>query len=217
MEASNRNESLDGLDPVFLVAAERVRLPEDIHSKLSAHVREVSETPDRVSYASQLVGQIRQGEQIHATGGLSPLLKAWFCTRGRQYVQRMARINRVRVNPGLQVSFIDSWIVRSLAGDFNPVHSHGGHLSGIVYLEVPPPVADPATMDGKLELVFGQSNDRNLDFLGARTVTPVPGEMLLFPAWLAHAVYPFGGPGVRVSYSFNLLVEAVAWRGPQPA
>jgi hypothetical protein len=215
MEASNRSDSLDGLDPVFLVAPERIRLPEDVFSTLVTHVRESSEAPDRVSAASKLAGQIRQGEQIHATGGLPPLLKAWFCTRGRQYVLRMARINGVKVNPGLQVSFVDSWIVRSLAGDFNPVHSHSGHLSGIVYLQVPPPVADPRSLEGKLELVFGQSNDRNLDFLGTRTVTPVPGEMLLFPAWLAHAAYPFSGPGVRVSYSFNLWVDAVAWPTPQ--
>jgi hypothetical protein len=205
MESSNPIDSLAGLDPVFLVAAERIRLPEDIFSALAEHVRVTSESPDRVSFASKLAGEIRHGEQILATDSLPPQLKVWLCVRARKYVQRIARINGATVNPGMQVSFIDAWIVRSLAGDFNPVHIHTGHLSGIIYLEVPPPVADPATMEGKLSLVFGNWHDR-LDLLGTRTVTPVAGELLLFPAWLAHAAYPFSGPGVRVSYSFNLSI-----------
>jgi hypothetical protein len=65
-------------------------------------------------------------------------------------------------------------------------------------------------MDGKLQFLYGQLKEENLDFLGMRRVIPAVGDLYLFPAWLTHLVYPFQGPGERISYSFNLGVENVA-------
>ena len=32
---------------------------------------------------------------------------------------------------------IASWIVRQFKGEYNPIHTHGGHLSGVGYLKIP--------------------------------------------------------------------------------
>jgi len=38
---------------------------------------------------------------------------------------------------------------------------------------------------------------------GARTLTPKPGMMILFPSWLSHAVTPYRGTRPRISVAFN--------------
>lgn len=205
-----------GLDPIFLVAPQRVKLPADIFEELKAHVHTECNNSARSSYDHKLAGNIWNGEQIEATTSLPLMIQALLCVMGRKYVFRMAKLNAGDVNPDLKVSFIDSWIVKSKEGDYNPVHMHGGNLSGIIYLEVPPQVADPMQPDGKLDFIFGQFKPENLDFLGSRQVVPSVGDLYLFPAWLQHVVYPFRGAGERISYSFNLNVKDVRFDAKAP-
>jgi hypothetical protein len=44
--------------------------------------------------------------------------------------------------------------------------------------------------------------DAHLDF------APVPGQLLIFPSWLAHQALPYGGEQERVIVSFNASVHA---------
>ena len=213
---SNKSIDLTGLHPVFVVAPQRVKLPDDICAELMSHVHSQCNNPERSSYALKLAGRIWNGEQIEATTSLPIMIKALLCVLGRKYVSRMATLNGQTVNPDFQVSFIDSWIVKSREGDYNPVHMHAGNLSGIIYLEVPPQVAEPSHKDGKLDFIFGQFKPENLDFLGSREVVPAVGDLYLFPAWLQHVVYPFRGAGERTSYSFNLSVQNVLFDAKVP-
>ena len=34
-------------------------------------------------------------------------------------------------------SIIETWIVRQFQNEYNPLHYHGGHISGVGYLKVP--------------------------------------------------------------------------------
>ena len=193
----------------FLVSPLHVRLPDDLMDELQAHITAECGRADRVSYGHRLAGRIVGGEQIEASASLPVRLKVLFCRLGRHYLFELAAANEIAINREVAVAFRDSWIVRSLAGDYNPAHKHGGQLSGIVYTAVPPQVADPGHMDGKLQFVFGQLKEENIDFLGPRRVIPSVGDLYLFPAWLTHLVYPFRGDGERVSYSFNLAVQNI--------
>jgi len=193
----------------FLVSPMKVRMPADWLAELQAHIDAECNSPARMDGSRFLAGRIRRGEQLGATASLPVKFKALFCRLGQHYVQQLAIANRVDVNPGLNVTFGESWIVKSLSGDYNPSHNHTGELSGIVYTKVPPQVADPANMDGKLQFLFGQMKVEDMDFLGARKVIPVVGDTYIFPAWLTHIVYPFEGEGERISYSFNLLVHNI--------
>jgi uncharacterized protein (TIGR02466 family) len=193
----------------FLVAPLHIRLPPELFAEIESHVNAECNNPDRKNVDHYLAGRIQHGEQLAARDSLPLKLKVLFCKLGRHYLLRLAAANGMPINPQLQVSFGASWIVRSLAGDYNPAHKHGGQLSGIIYTKVPPQVADPAYLDGKLQFVFGQLKEENIDFLGVRKVVPAVGDLYLFPAWLTHLVYPFEGPGERISYSFNLFVRNI--------
>ena len=106
---------------------------------------------------------------------------------------------------------IKSWIVRQFKHEYNPVHWHSGHISGVGYLKVPKNLGDTSqnnkTMNnnGKLEMVHGSKA-----FLCKPTfrVTPRVGDFYFFPHYLMHAVYPFSqSDDERRSVSFNATVD----------
>lgn len=208
MAHANPASELADLDPVFLVGAHRSRMPDDLFASLRAHVAAECANPDRKSHAGYLAGRIQQGEQILATRTLDPLIKAYLCITGRAYVERMAKLNRVEFDKKILVDFVDSWIVLSREGDYNPIHYHAQSLAGVINVTLPEEVMAKDSPDGKLGFVFGQNNTDNLEFLGSRTIAaPSEGDLFLFPSWLQHVVYPFRGGGERITYAFNLKVR----------
>ena len=129
------------------------------------------------------------------------------------------------------------WTVHSYAGDYNPLHDHGTRsfmgLSCILYLKVPPQIEAiglPAeemiaagvtpgfqglngasgAVDGFTYLCWGANGMRDVNMLRPITeeyVKPEVGTMIIFPAWLRHAVMPFSGEGERRTFSANVNVD----------
>ena len=56
---------------------------------------------------------------------------------------------------------ISSWIVRQFENEYNPIHWHKGHVSGVGYLKLPKTFGttkqphDKRNQNGKLELIHG--------------------------------------------------------------
>jgi hypothetical protein len=106
------------------------------------------------------------------------------------------------------------WINFQEAGEFNPIHSHTGKLSAILYIDVPECIAEEnnsslktnAPSAGNVVWVYG-STDYGTDYNYQHQ--PVTGELFLFPAGLTHMVYPFKSNVERISMSFN--VYNIGW------
>ena len=129
------------------------------------------------------------------------------------------------------------WTVHSYAGDYNPLHDHGTRsfmgLSCILYLKVPPQIeaiglpseemiaagvtpgfqglnGASGAVDGFTYLCWGTNGMRDVNMLRPTQeeyVKPEVGTMIIFPAWLRHAVMPFSGEGERRTFSANINVE----------
>ena len=106
---------------------------------------------------------------------------------------------------------IESWIVRQFENDYNPIHVHGGHISGVGYLKVPTDFGKPSqenkteNYNGALQLIHGSKM-----FLSPSTIniTPKVGEFYFFPNYLMHVVYPFlNNKDERRSISFNATID----------
>lgn len=105
-----------------------------------------------------------------------------------------------------------SWIVRQFENEYNPLHNHSGHLSGVGYLKVPESFGgtsqdkgDRRNKNGKLVFAHGNQN-----FLSSalESVTPKVGEVFIFPSYLLHLVNPFyDTKEERRSVSFNALID----------
>ena len=110
-----------------------------------------------------------------------------------------------------EFKIIDTWIVRQFENEYNPLHSHGGHISGVGYLKLPDNYGKTVQSDkknnynGNLQLVHGSKN-----FLSPITlnIEPKVGDFYLFPNYLMHSVYPFKNKNAeRRSISFNARID----------
>ena len=97
------------------------------------------------------------------------------------------------------------WINFQQAGEFNPVHTHTGIVSAVVYIDVPPCIAEEHTgilkAAGNIDFIFGESSYWSNTILHH---VPKTGEILIFPSHVKHTVYPFQSKVERVSMSFNV-------------
>ena len=106
---------------------------------------------------------------------------------------------------------ISSWVVRQFENEYNPVHLHSGHISGVGYLKVPENLGSTIqenkkhNTNGVLELIHGSRM-----FLNNSTfrIKPKVGDFYFFPNYLMHTVYPFSNTKEeRRSISFNAKID----------
>jgi hypothetical protein len=103
---------------------------------------------------------------------------------------------------------VEPWINYQKANEFNPIHSHGGLISSVLYIDVPEEIAQEAEHSksnmgcaGQIEFMFGSDS---LGSNGTHKIIPKTGDILLFNAKLKHCVYPFKSDVTRISMSFNV-------------
>ena len=107
-------------------------------------------------------------------------------------------------------NLINTWIVRQFQNEYNPIHYHGGHVSGVGYLKIPnslgkSPQNKKNNFNGNLDLVHGT---RQFLSESSFVVTPEIGYFYFFPHYLMHTVYPFNGSqDERRSVSFNAKID----------
>ena len=106
---------------------------------------------------------------------------------------------------------ISSWIVRQFKNEYNPIHFHGGHISGVGYLKVPKNMGTTIQKgkkvqhNGKLVLIDGS---KKILCNPTYSITPKVGEFYLFPSYMMHTVYPFSDTSEeRRSVSFNAKID----------
>ena len=99
------------------------------------------------------------------------------------------------------------WMNANPPGGFNAPHTHpGAHWSGVYYVSQPEVEAGNS---GMIEFLDPRSDLPNWRILGARAfalkkkIRPAPGEMILFPSYLVHWVYPNETDAERVTVAFN--------------
>jgi uncharacterized protein (TIGR02466 family) len=125
--------------------------------------------------------------------------------------------------PGLQIALRGIWFQISGRGSHHDVHTHGNcSWSGVYCVQVD---ADPArsahpvlgAANGVTRFYgphFNHLGGAHMDFGNAYLqsahldVAPLPGQLVLFPAWLAHQALPYDGAAERVIVSFNASVHA---------
>ena len=106
--------------------------------------------------------------------------------------------------------FKDIWVVRQFRDEYNPVHYHSGHISGVGYLKVPDDLGQASQKskisnpNGQLEIIHGAKmflSEANI------RITPKVGDFYMFPHYTMHNVYPFKSSGERRSISFNAEID----------
>ena len=186
----------------------KVTIPKEIIENLNNYDDETIKNKKKVTeldHGKNLAGNVQQEFKLEkkfieeSKWGvfLSNCAKAWIKQTLNQEISKF--------------QLISTWIVRQFKNDYNPIHTHGGHLSGVGYLKVPKNFGEyhqktkVNNQNGMLTLIHGTKS-----FMSESTYTiePKVGDFYFFPNYLMHTVYPFTGTDEeRRSISFNALIN----------
>ena len=186
----------------------KVKIPEKILNDLNDYVDKIiqdKEKENKLDYGNQLAGDVTQEFKLEPEFAT----KIGWVNFLAQATQKWIELEmKTKIT---EFKMIDSWIVRQFKNEYNPVHWHGGHISGVGYLKVPsslgnnPQKNKKYNNNGKIELLHGSKQ-----FLSGSSlsITPEVGYFYFFPHYLMHAVYPFYGTDEeRRSVSFNAFID----------
>lgn len=184
------------------------KIPGSLVNKLNEYIDKIIEDEKRsqdLNHGKSLAGNVTQeflleknfSEEIGWTEFLKKSVSAWI------YFSTQERIKKFHL--------ISTWVVRQFKGEYNPIHWHGGHVSGAGYLKVPKTFGMPVQKDktynnnGHIELIHG-----NRMFLSNSklNIKPEVGNFYFFPHYMMHTVYPFSDTEEeRRSISFNAYID----------
>jgi uncharacterized protein (TIGR02466 family) len=125
--------------------------------------------------------------------------------------------------PGLQIAIPSIWFQISQMGSHHDIHTHGNcSWSGVYCVQVDnAPKRHANKVFGQLNGVtrfygphFTQQAGASMDFgnaylqSGHIDIQPLPGQLVVFPSWLAHQAMPYAGEQDRIIVSFNARVHS---------
>ena len=186
----------------------KVTMPKDIIDSLNKYVDKIINNESKskeLDYGKMLAGNVKQEFLLEREFALVSGWEGFLKENVEKWIFKS--LNKKIT----QFDIIDSWIVRQFENDYNPLHAHGGHVSGVGYLKLPDDFGKPIqdakinNLNGNLQLVHGSSM-----FLSPVTlnIKPKVGEFIFFPNYLMHAVYPFKNKNSeRRSISFNASID----------
>ncbi len=186
----------------------KVTIPPDIVKKLNDYVDKTIQDENKskkLDMGHSLAGNVKQEFKLEKDFMDSSGWAKFLVNDSLQWI--LSAINRKIT----KFNLIDSWIVRQFENDYNPLHMHGGHISGVGYLKVPKDFGEysqknkEVNKNGTLTLVYGSEA-----FMAHSTfsITPKVGEFYFFPHYMMHVVYPFKNSNEeRRSISFNATVD----------
>ena len=155
---------------------------------------------NRLDYSKKLVGQVKQEISLPRSF-IKKNLEKIISKNIKEFVNKSLGENPKKI------IIKNFWVVRQFSNEYNPIHFHDGHISGVGYLKIPK---------------FGDSKKINLqtngtiDFINGSRIflsesiynhSPKVGDVLLFPNYLMHTAYPFSTKGERRSFSFNAEID----------
>ncbi len=155
----------------------------------------------KLDYSKKLVGQVKQEFQLPKLFVKKNLEKVIFKEVKKYIFQTLGK--KVK-----KISIKNFWVVRQFNNEYNPIHYHDGHISGVGYLKIPKFILKnhkKPNIDGTIDFING-----NKMFLSESIFNHQPkvGDVILFPHYLMHTAYPFKSSGERRSFSFNLEIDS---------
>ena len=182
----------------------KIKMPKEMVDEMNEYSETIiknNEKSKNLDHGDQLIGKVKQ-EFLLEIDFMKKIKWAEFLGSAVYKWVGQETNNKIK-----HFELIKSWIVRQFQNDYNPVHYHSGHISGVGYLKVPKNLGTTGQKNkktnenGKLQLIHGSVN---LFSQATHLVEPKVGDFILFPNYLMHTVYPFTGTNEeRRSVSFN--------------
>ena len=187
----------------------KARIPEPIIKELNKYIDQMitdQEESKKLDHGKKLIGDVTQEFLIDQKFANKSGWLNFLGTCVHEWI-------RIETNKKIKkFNIINSWVVRQFKNEYNPVHYHGGHISGAGFLKLPKTFGDYVQdkgdkeyLGGRLELIHGTTQFMSNSKM---TIIPKVGDFYFFPHYLMHTVYPFKGTDEeRRSISFNAVID----------
>ena len=181
----------------------KLKIPNNIIKKLNNEVDKIISKKNllkKFDYSDKLVGQVKQEFQIPKSFIKKNLEKTIYHEVNKYIYKSLGKkISKIKIK--------NFWVVRQFNNEYNPIHFHDGHISGVGYLKIPKFILKnrkKTNIDGSIDFING---NKMLLSESIYNHQPKVGDMILFPHYLMHTAYPFKSKGERRSFSFNLEID----------
>ena len=181
----------------------KLKLPQFLIKKINGEIDKIltkKKLVKKLDYSKKLVGQVKQEFQLPKAFVKKNLEKV-ITKEVKNYIKKTTGKNTSKVN------IKNFWVVRQFNNEYNPIHFHDGHISGVGYLKIPPFSSSSKKLvktDGSIDFISG---NKMLLSESIHNHQPKTGDVILFPHYLMHTAYPFKSNGERRSFSFNLEID----------
>ena len=162
-----------------------------------------SPTSKKNDYSSKLASQIKNEIKL-SNSFISKKISKELIKNIKDYLKK-SEVKNIK-----DVKIISLWVVRQFKNEYNPIHYHGGQLSGVGYLKIPKDMNQNKLVknkkiktNGTIDFINGQKNFLSKSIYN---LNPKLGDLLIFPNYLMHTAYPFNVDGERRSFSFNAKI-----------
>jgi len=208
------------------------RIPDSLLNQLLIDSGKLERNKNKTSYEKHLVGNFKNGEQLAIKPGWGEMISGFEsfkqletikCQMAETYIAMYFEDPSTKFKPQeKEVVLGDMWLNIQKEGDFNPVHNHNCKtvtgISSFCWLAFPEQVMQTSRLSspgeaehrGMTYLHWGltpASYSKQFMYPKNTGLLPTPGVIVMFPSWLEHVVYPFKGPGKRISIASNIDIE----------
>lgn len=113
---------------------------------------------------------------------------------------------------GSKIELMSSWVNYMTKFESNPVHTHDGDLSFVIFTQIPKELKQEAnntvsnnTFPGAINFMYTLESSKY--HINQHSFMPEVGDFFIFPASLHHYVNHFQSEGERISISGNFTVK----------
>lgn len=188
----------------------KISVPDEFISAINEYTAGIIENPKDVQHldwSERLVGKTHQ--ELKITDEVLEPFQSFLIQNVEAYLHQIIAngVNNYSTSEW-KITRRNAWVVRSFAGDFNPMHVHNNAdicMAGFTQTpdwseELAEDAQDHAPSRGQLCFRYGNAEEWGSNLI---KLVPEVGDCYIFPANLTHFVYPFKSTGERRSFSIN--------------
>ena len=180
----------------------RLKFNKSLINKINKEVDRISsqkKLTKKYDYSKKLVGQVKQEIQLPKN-----FIKKYLAKKINQSIKEFIKSTTGKTTKTIKIK--NFWVVSQFSHEYNPVHYHDGHVSGVGYLKIPKFTTNKKslTTNGTIDFINGNKMFLNNSIFNHN---PRVGDVILFPNYLMHTAYPFTSKGERRSFSFNAKID----------
>lgn len=180
----------------------QLKINKSLINKINKEVDRIlsqKELTKKYDYSNKLVGQVKHEIQLPKN-----FIKKYLAKKINQSIKKYIKSTTGKITKIIKIK--NFWIVSQFSHEYNPVHYHDGHVSGVGYLKIPKFINNKKNLstNGTIDFINGNKMFLNNSIFNHN---PKVGDVILFPNYLMHTAYPFTGNGERRSFSFNAEID----------